>query len=119
MKLESLINQKYSNLNQTEKEILAFIIENRDFVRKTSLSEVAEKSLFSKSAIFRCCKKIGLTGFSQLRYVLTDEKDSEQDSLISVDYLAQTVKSMLWTVNQFKSTNADDIYLDCNNKVTT
>nr|WP_239084673.1 MurR/RpiR family transcriptional regulator [Lacticaseibacillus paracasei] len=110
VKLESLINQKYSNLNQTEKEILAFIIENRDFVRKASLSEVAEKSLFSKSAIFRCCKKIGLTGFSQLRYVLTDEKDSEQDSLISVDYLAQTVKSMLWTVNQFKSTNADDIY---------
>ncbi|WP_225423734.1 MurR/RpiR family transcriptional regulator [Lacticaseibacillus casei] len=109
MKLESLINQKYADLNQSEKEILTFIVEHRDFVRDASLSQVAKRSLFSKSAIFRCCQKIGLTGFSQLRYVLADEKESEQDSLISVDYLAQTVKSVLWTVNQFKSTNVEKI----------
>ena len=55
VQLESLINQKYTSLNQSDKEILTFIVKNREFVRNSSLSEVAAKSLFSKSAIFRCC----------------------------------------------------------------
>ena len=118
MQLESLINQKYTSLNQSDKEILTFIVKNREFVRNSSLSEVAAKSLFSKSAIFRCCQKIGLTGFSQLRYVLAEEQESDQDSLSNVDYLAQTVKSMLWTVNQFKSTNVEGIYATLENAGT-
>ena len=53
VQLESLINQKYTSLNQSDKEILGFIVKNREFVRNSSLSEVAAKSLFSKSAIFQ------------------------------------------------------------------
>lgn len=57
MKLELMINQKYAQLNETDKEIVTFIVQHKSFVRASSLEQVAGESLFSKSSIFRACKK--------------------------------------------------------------
>lgn len=93
-------------------------MKNREFVRNRSLSEVAAKSLLLKRAIARCCQKIGQTGLVQRCYVLAEEQESDQELLENVDYLAQTVKSMLWTVKQFKSTNVEGIYATLENAGT-
>lgn len=115
MKLELMINQKYAQLNETDKEIVTFIVQHKSFVRASSLEQVAGESLFSKSSIFRACKKIGLTGYSQLQYLLQAESADEDVTTTSSDYLSQTVKSLLWTVNQFKGTKVDDVYADIAN----
>ncbi|MDC4186479.1 MurR/RpiR family transcriptional regulator [Loigolactobacillus coryniformis] len=112
LNLQTFINQKYSSLGETDKEILTFITQNKDFVQKASLQQVADKSLYSKSSIFRTCKKLGLTGYSQLHYILGEEGISTEATITNVDFLSQTVKSMLWTVNQFKNTKLDDLYAD-------
>lgn len=109
MKLETFINENYDKLNSSDKEILSFISRNRDFVQKSSIAEVAKKSLFSKSSIFRLCTRLGLTGFSQLKYLLQDEIQ-ENINTVDTDYISQTLKSVLWTVNQFKGTKVDEIY---------
>lgn len=109
MKLETFINESYDKLNSSDKEILSFISRNRDFVQKASIAEVAKKSLFSKSSIFRLCTKLGLTGFSQLKYLLQDEVQ-ESINIVNADYISQTLKSVLWTVNQFKRTKVNEIY---------
>ncbi|MFD1485129.1 MurR/RpiR family transcriptional regulator [Lacticaseibacillus baoqingensis] len=110
MNLESFINDRYDDLGDTDKEIVQFIVQNKPFVREASLEQVATRSLYSKSAIFRTCKRLGLTGYSQLHYVLQEEAKSQATQVTSVDFLAQTVKSLLWTVNQFKSTKLDAVY---------
>lgn len=109
LKLETVINEKYHALSPTDKEILRFIVQNKAFVCTASLEQVATRSLYSKSAIFRTCKKLGLTGYSQLHYILQEEEKTIEP-VTNVDFLAQTVKSLLWTVNQFKSTRLDDMY---------
>lgn len=109
MNLETVLNQKYPDLNETDREIMQFVVQNKKFVRDASLEEIAKKTMFSKSSIFRACKKLGLTGFSQLHYLLQEEAEANIPTT-SVDYLAQTVRSLLWTVNQFKSTKLDDAY---------
>ena len=73
MNLETLENEHFSELNETDKEIIQFINRNRAMVRESSLAAVATESLFSKSSIFRVCQKLGLTGFSQLKYLLQEE----------------------------------------------
>ncbi|GIP68396.1 hypothetical protein AWA1501_05590 [Lactiplantibacillus pentosus] len=108
MNLETLENEHFSELNETDKEIIQFINRNRAMVRESSLAAVATKSLFSKSSIFRVCQKLGLTGFSQLKYLLQEEANQVQD--VNIDFVSQTVKSVLWMSNQFKSTKLDDIY---------
>lgn len=108
MNLETLENEHFSELNETDKEIIQFINRNRVMVRDSSLADVAKKSLFSKSSIFRVCQKLGLTGFSQLKYLLQDEASQTQDS--DIDFVSQTVKSVLWMSNQFKSTKLNAIF---------
>jgi len=108
LNLEALENEHFSELNETDKEIIQFINRNRTMVRGASLADVATKSLFSKSSIFRACQKLGLTGFSQLKYLLQEEAKQVQD--VNIDFVSQTVKSVLWMSNQFKSTKLDDIY---------
>lgn len=110
MNLETLINQKYEELSDTDREILEFFVQNKEFVKKSSLEQVADKAHFSKSALFRSCKHLGLNGFSQLRYIIQDEFDDSKKVKPDVDYLSQTVKSVLWTVNQFKNTKLDEVY---------
>ena len=110
MNLESFVNQKFDSLNVTDREIAQFFVQNKEFVEHASIAEVAEKSLFSKSSIFRCCKRLGLSGFSQLHYILEDEALDDNNINLNVDYLSETLKSVLWTVNQFKRTKLDDIY---------
>ena len=108
MNLETLENEHFSELNETDKEIIQFINRNRAMVRESSLAAVATESLFSKSSIFRVCQKLGLTGFSQLKYLLQEEANQVQD--VNIDFVSQTVKSVLWMSNQFKSTKLEDMY---------
>jgi len=116
LNLEALENEHFSELNETDKEIIQFINRNRAMVREASLADVATKSLFSKSSIFRACQKLGLTGFSQLKYLLQEEAKQVQD--VNIDFVSQTVKSVLWMSNQFKSTKLDDIYETLNQAKT-
>lgn len=110
MNLETLINEKYDSLNATDREITKFFVQNKEFVCNASIAAVAEKSLFSKSSIFRTCQKLGLSGFSQLHFVLKDEESDEDSEDLNVDYLSETTRSLLWTINQFKRTNLDEVY---------
>lgn len=110
MELESIINENYNNLNTTDKEIAEFLVQNKTLVKNSSLEKVAKASLFSQSSIFRFCKKIGLSGFSQLHYVLQETESSTASTLKNIDFLSQTLKSMIWTVNNFKGTKLDELY---------
>ena len=63
-KLKSLIYQNSSKLNDSEIRIIQFVLDNAKLCKNLSLSELAEKLYVSRSAIFRLCKHLGLSGYT-------------------------------------------------------
>ena len=73
MKIENLIRDKYKNLNETEKEILRYIISNSSRIRSLKIKELADAVYCSPNTIIRMSKKMGFTGFSEMKHVIFEE----------------------------------------------
>ena len=70
--LKARIVEKSSYLNPSDKKILNYLLNNAAECSELSLAKLAKKLYVSESAIFRLCKKIGLSGYSELKYELAD-----------------------------------------------
>ena len=53
MKIENLIRDKYKNLNETEKEILRYIISNSSKIRGLRIKDLADAVFCSHNTIVR------------------------------------------------------------------
>ena len=71
------INEARPILTDTEIEIADFILENKSDVINDSTQTLAQKTMTSPAAIIRFSKKIGFSGFSQLKIELA--KDLSND----------------------------------------
>ena len=69
MKIENLIKNKYKNLNETEKEILRYIISNSSKIRDLKIKDLAEIVYCSPNTIIRMSKKMGFTEEKNVAYV--------------------------------------------------
>lgn len=72
LSLNSVISQKYDELNENEKYIAQYILSNTQECQNIPIVELAEKTLTSKSSILRFTKKLGFSGFSEFKYFLKD-----------------------------------------------
>lgn len=80
-KLKSLIYQNSRKLNDSEIRIIQFVLDNAKLCKSLSLSELAEKLYVSRSAIFRLCKHLGLSGYTELKFYLNEVcSENEQDN---------------------------------------
>ena len=77
MKIEDLIRNKYKNLNETEKEILRYIISNSDKIRSLKIKDLADAMYCSPNTIIRMSKKMGFTGFSEMKHVIFEELEKK------------------------------------------
>lgn len=83
--LIKLINLKYDQLSENEKYILNYILLNREECLKLNVSELSKKSMSSPASIVRLSKKLGLSGFSELKYQLKSDRSSYKESSTSLD----------------------------------
>ena len=51
---------------------MSYLLQYPEAASKLSLMELAQKLYVSKSAIFRLSKKLGLSGFSELKFELSE-----------------------------------------------
>lgn len=70
MNLEKLINTYQHRFSQTEQDILAFMLENQEFLAETTINQLAHKTYTSTSSIIRLTKKLGFSGFAELKYLV-------------------------------------------------
>lgn len=68
MDLQELVNSHQNRLSDTERDILAFMLNNEQFVADSTISALAHKTFTSTSSIIRLTKKLGFTGFAELKY---------------------------------------------------
>ena len=70
MDLETAVMKKKESFNETDKAIVSYLLKYPEAASQLSLLELAQKLYVSKSAIFRLSKKLGLSGFSELKFEL-------------------------------------------------
>lgn len=83
MNIESLINQYYSLLNENDLHIANYIMQNKESIKHITITELAKKTLTSKSSILRLTKKLGFSGFSEFKYALREISPSKTMSKLS------------------------------------
>ena len=87
--LKARIVEKSSYLNPSDKKILNYLLNNAAECSELSLAKLAKKLYVSESAIFRLCKKVGLSGYSELKYELADFSKGEKRMVKQQDTFAE------------------------------
>lgn len=108
MNIEELMNIYYNNLNENDKLICKYIINNKNTCYKLSIDEFAAKCNVSNTTLFRFAKKISLPGFSELKARLrleVEEKSSE-----GIDFLGTVTDSYHKMVEDIKNRDCTSIF---------
>lgn len=67
MKLEQIINEKYDYFSEGDQVLAKYILDHKDEIRNLSITELAERSLSSKSSVLRFAQKLGFSGYTELK----------------------------------------------------
>jgi len=82
LSIETRMNKNYKKLNKNDEEILSYILQNKEKVSDMTIIALAEKTLTSKSSVMRLTKKLGYSGYSELKYSLANELSPVENSSI-------------------------------------
>ncbi len=69
--LTKIDSQTLSSLSASELDVLKYINSNKARILKMSIQEIAKECFTSTATIMRLCKKIGFSGFSELKYSIS------------------------------------------------
>lgn len=78
MKFERRVYEKEFSLNDTDDSIIEYIKRNRSDIQKISIQKMANELFISPNAIMRLARKIGYSGFAELKYALQNEDSPAQ-----------------------------------------
>ncbi|HHX69532.1 MAG: MurR/RpiR family transcriptional regulator [Miniphocaeibacter sp.] len=81
MIFDFLDNQILKNLTKKENEILNYVYNHSEIVSRMSIQDFSLKMNTSTATIIRFCKKLNLSGFSELKYILKEQNTSEYNNL--------------------------------------
>lgn len=109
--LKTMILKNNDKLNDSEKKIIQFVVSNPKSCSKLSLSKLAKKLYVSESAIFRLCKKLGLSGYSELKFDLSELASSQSKSIhIRSDFVHDLQKANTDVEKYFHSLDLKKLY---------
>ncbi|MFI3168317.1 MAG: MurR/RpiR family transcriptional regulator [Faecalibacterium sp.] len=73
MTFEERIYQQEFKLNDTDDSVIAYIRDNRSDLQNLSIQNIAKELYVAPNAIMRVAKKLGYSGFSELKFSLQQE----------------------------------------------
>lgn len=74
MRLEEVVNNNYSKLNDNDLYILKFICSNKKICQSLSINELGDKCNVSRTTILRFTQKLGFKGYSEFKVFLRWEE---------------------------------------------
>ena len=107
MDLQELVNTHHNRLSETEREILAFMLNNEQFVADSTISVLAHKTFTSTSSIIRLTKKLGFSGFAELKFFVKSSLSSTYEP--NADFLKSGREDILKTYEGLQSADFDAI----------
>lgn len=107
-----LFHERISNtdisINNTEKRIIEYILENSNSFSSIKIMDIANNLYISANTIIRLCKKLGYSGFSELKYEIVNSRKIHNNST-----LANTHISIHNTILQTLSLNNSEVLNEC------
>ena len=70
-------SSSFQQLNESENQILKYIYSKGSEICKMSVQQFAREVSCAPSSVIRFCKKIGLSGFSELKYIIRNDVQPE------------------------------------------
>lgn len=115
MDLETAVMKKKESFNDTDKAIVSYLLKYPEEASKLSLMELSQKLYVSKSAIFRLSKKLGLSGFSELKFELSElitEKAQSKKHAEELPFNDNFHKIINDAFKYIKSLNLQELFVD-------
>ena len=109
MILMNLIRENYSKLNKNDLRIYSYIVQNKSEVNELSINELADKLDLSTSSVMTFTKKLGLEGYSELRYLIKWSEDEIQSSSFDDNEIEYTKNDINLTMTMMSSLNIDGL----------
>lgn len=100
IRLEELVRQKYEELNETDLYIWQYIYHHKRQCKKMSVLELAQVCNLSHTRILSFTKKLGLEGYSELKFRIKMELDDE--SKFDVAIIDQSIQELERTMYRLK-----------------
>lgn len=103
MKIEEIININSNKLNNSELNVLTYIINNKNDVIDMKASSLSKITFSSTAGLTRLSKKLGFSGFSELRFFLSQEikaaktHTQQNYNTLLLDDVNQTLKLLTQT----------------------
>ncbi|GCF94928.1 RpiR family transcriptional regulator [Enterococcus florum] len=117
MHFADIVNQNYSELNETDLSMSSYIIDHTKELVSMSTQDFAKECLSSKSSVIRFAQKLGFTGFGELRNFIKWQDDEETLDQ-NMDFQRQIYLDVQKTLSYMEEANWQDIYQKietCNN----
>lgn len=97
----------HGHLTETEQEVIQFLNRNVDKISSMSISDVAEATYSSPATVSRTVKKCGISGFAELRYIITQQSKSSGSDDLALNEIFN--KSLLEVTNTIERLSIDTI----------
>lgn len=105
--MEELIQKKFELLNESDLQIWAYIVRHKDICRKISIQQLAVFCHVSHTTILRFAKKLGFSGYSEMRSFLKWEEKAE--ILYEEKDMNRNANSFVSSVRKLEDMNMDNI----------
>ena len=100
-----------SSLNLKELDLLKFIYLNSSAIARQTIQQFSNSVHVSSSSILRFCKKIGFSGFSELKYNIRTKSNNSSSCREKATSLENITKNILTDIEGSLSfTTSDDIH---------
>lgn len=91
IKATTMIESLYTTLSQCEKRIAKYILNNGEKTYNLSIQQLAIECSASEASIIRFCKKIGFSGFKDLKLSLASEKAINDENKDETDVYSEII----------------------------
>lgn len=108
MSLESIVQSVHGGWSDTERAILAYLIDHQREAAESSVQQVARKTYTSTSSIMRITKRLGFSGFAELKYYLRHAAAAERTAPAE-DPLALQEKDVRETLELLRTADLDPV----------
>lgn len=108
--LHKLINN-VDEFTEAERKILEYLLSHESEILSLTSHQLAELTYSSPASITRLCKKIGFSGFNELKFYLNQKKSAPSDPMpqISWSSLTEDIKQTLNFVEEYDFSHLNDL----------
>lgn len=108
MKLETLIEQNYHKLNQSDLIIWDYLRSHMESCKQMNIDQLADACHISHTSVLRFAKKLGLKGFSELKVILKWQQPVNEG--FGSDELEKAMQDYQQTLEYLYTVNFSDLF---------